>query len=198
MIVTTPDLKWYTGMSSQREVPPRCPHANVHRCNRYYSSIYLLGELNITTKMVESKVADLDKYWEGSGLIPVIEEHDPEVGHDKGKLTSVSKFCPEVSFEFYGLFAESMYKYVDNIDEASAHRRLSFENKTASWRWDWMSLKSTHYTDCQVYSQLPYNNKNEVKTEDIFEMKPGFMGFSLNLMVLYQWIKRRISNKSSE
>ena len=71
-----PNLEWYKDLSAKKSESPRCPYANVHRCNRYYSSLYLLGEINITTKMDAERILELDSHWEKSDLIPVIHEHD--------------------------------------------------------------------------------------------------------------------------
>ena len=58
-----PDIDWYTGISEQKHVQPRCPYANVHRCYRYYASLYLLGEANITTKMKSEKIKELERQY---------------------------------------------------------------------------------------------------------------------------------------
>lgn len=194
-----PNLEWYKNLSSKKSASPRCPYANVHRCNRYYSSLYLLGEINITTKMAGKSVVKLDQHWEQSDLIPVIQEHDPAVGFGDGKLSSISNFCPEISFDFFGLFAEYMAKYVNEIDKYYAQNRLSAENVTEDWRWDWAYVKPTHYMDCSVYSQVLGHSSMRVndgfKDEEIITMKPGFMGFSVNLKSLYKWITSKKNNK---
>ncbi len=67
-----PDIDWYTEISEQKKATPRCPYANVHRCPRYFSSLYLLGEEGVTTKIKPEKVKELDEFWEKSDLLPVV------------------------------------------------------------------------------------------------------------------------------
>jgi hypothetical protein len=72
-----PDMDWYSEISERKNLPLRCSFANVHRCPRYYSSLYLLGEAHITTKMEVKKIKELDRLWNRkSDLLPVIAEHD--------------------------------------------------------------------------------------------------------------------------
>lgn len=194
-----PNLEWYKNLSAKKSISPRCPYANVHRCNRYYSSLYLLGEINVTTKIDPKRILELDSYWEKSDLIPVISEHDPAVGSRDGKLSSISNFCPEISFDIFGLFAEYMSKYADEIDRDHVHKRLAAEQKTEDWHWDWSYVKPTHYTDCAVYSQVMSSSRARgeagSKDDEIITMKPGFMGFSVNIKTLYKWVSSKISNK---
>jgi len=92
-----PDLSWYSEISDQKNVSLRCPYANVHRCPRYYSSLYLLGN------------------WNKSDLLPVITEHDTSIMGSDGNKSGFSNFCPEVSFDIFGLFAVSLFPYTDGI-----------------------------------------------------------------------------------
>ncbi|CAG35901.1 hypothetical protein [Desulfotalea psychrophila] len=196
-----PDLEWYTSLSASKNAAPRCPYANVHRCNRYYSSLYLLGERNIASKMNEKKIIELDNYWQETDLIPVVQEHDPAISSSNGKIFSVSNFCPEVSFNFFSLFTEYMSKYVDEIDRDYVHQRLSSEARSKDWRWEWMSIKEMHYLDCPAYSQLmgsaysANKKENETQKDEILEIKPSFMGVSINLKSLYKWVVKKAHNK---
>lgn len=74
-----PDLSWYSEISDQKNVSLRCPYANVHRCPRYYSSLYLLGNAGITTKMETEKIQRLNELWNKSDLLLVIAEHDTSI-----------------------------------------------------------------------------------------------------------------------
>ena len=100
-----PDINWYTVISEQKNVQPRCPYANAHRCYRYYASLYLLGEANITTKMKEEEIKELESFWTKSDLLPALAEHDTGISGPDGRTTGFSNFCPEVSDDIFGLFA---------------------------------------------------------------------------------------------
>ncbi|WP_428821388.1 hypothetical protein [Microbulbifer sp. MCCC 1A16149] len=189
-----PNFEWYSKESRSKGVTPRCPYAHPRKCNKYYSSIYLLGELGITTQIPSDIQVVLDDYWKESGLLPLIEEHDPSVTHTDNKLASVSNFCPEVSFNFYGLFATYMHRYVDEIDRGAMIKKLSREGGGEDWRCEWMSIRPLHYTECDNFSQLPYIKESKYLDEELIEMKPGLMGFSVNLKVLF----RKVSGKASD
>jgi len=146
-----PDRAWYTKISEQNEATPFCPHANVHRCPRYYSSLYLLGEAGITTKITPEKINELDEFWEKSELLPVVAEHDTMIsGHKSG----FSNFCPEVTFDMFGLFAVSLHRYSDEIDKDMVHEQLKKKAHPKDWRWHWQNVEPLHYLKCPIYSQL--------------------------------------------
>ena len=143
-----PDIDWYTGISEQKNVQPRCPYANVHRCYRYYASLYLLGKADITTKIKDEKIKELESFWENSDLLPALAEHDTGTSGPDGKTSSFSNFCPEVSYDIFGLFAISLHKYADEIDTETAHRQLREEAYPNDWRWSWASVLPLHYLKC--------------------------------------------------
>ncbi len=192
-----PDIDWYTGISEQKHVQPRCPYANVHRCYRYYASLYLLGDANITTKMKSEKIKELESFWKNSDLLPALAEHDTGISGPDGKTTGFSNFCPEVSYDIFGLFAVSLHKYADEIDIEVAHRQLEKKAYPNDWRWSWASVLPLHYLKCPAYSQLvsphassPISllaNKHE---PDIIEVKAGFMGISINIRSLFTRISK--------
>lgn len=183
-----PDLSWYSEISDQKNVSLRCPYANVHRCPRYYSSLYLLGNDGITTKMETEKIQKLNELWNKSDLLPVITEHDTSIMGSDGNKSGFSNFCPEVSFDIFGLFAVSLFPYADGIDRGVAHAQLAKEAHPKDWRWNWAHVEPLHYLECPVYSLLitrPVINKSEIlkekTTQEIIELKPGFMGISVNI-----------------
>lgn len=187
-----PDLDWYTGISKIENVPPRCPYANVHRCPRYYHSLYLLGNAGITTKMKPEKIKDLDLFWAETDILPVVAEHDTEISGYEDKKAAFSNFCPEISFDVFGLFAYHLHRYADEIDTSVAHRRLEKEAFQKDWRWHWDYISPLHYLKCSVYSQLmtrPPETANEYVSlpslPEMVEVKPGFMGINLNMKVLF-------------
>ncbi|WP_150139085.1 hypothetical protein [Candidatus Enterovibrio escicola] len=191
----TPNFSWYSKESKKKCVSPRCPHATPQKCYKYYASIYLLGELSITSKVSENKVEELDKYWNDSDIIPLISEHEPTVTYsDSNSLDSLCNFCPEVSFEAYGLFTTYMHRYIDDIDREYVCSRLEREGNRDDWRWSWMSIKALHYTECDNYSKLPHIKNSNEKSDDLLEMKPGFLGFNINLKVLFKILSSDTDN----
>ena len=198
-----PDLEWYSEISDQKNVPLRCPYANVHRCPRYYSSLYLLGNAGITTKMETEKIGELDELWNKSDLLPVIAEHDTSIKEFDNKKSVFSNFCPEVSFDVFSLFAVSLHRYANETDIDQAHAQLAKEAHPKDWRWNWAHVESLHYLKCPVYSQLmtrPAINASETikdnSTQEIIEVKPGFMGISLNIRAALSrlakwWLSKR-------
>lgn len=192
-----PDSEWYTGISKEENVPPRCPYANVHRCPRYYSSLYLLGDCGITTKMKSEKIKELDIFWAKTDILPVVAEHDTCIMGDPDKKYGFSNFCPEISFDVFGLFADSLYRYADEIDTGIAHSRLATEAHPKDWRWAWAIISPLHYLKCPVYSQLVGRPPDTIKEpinitspSELVEVKPGFMGVNLNVKVLLTRIAR--------
>jgi len=197
MSYINPDTEWYENISKEKLLPLRCPHANVHKCPRYYASLYLLGETGITTKISKEKTVKLDQLWDESDLLPVIAEHDAGISYSDGVVHNITNFCPEVTHEIYGLFASSLYRYSDEIDKDYAHQQLEKHSEKNDWRWVWSSLAEMHFSGCPVYFQV--NNKlpqtkSQVSEEDVLLLKPSFFGVGINLKSLYnkitQWKKR--------
>ena len=187
-----PGLEWYADLSEQKIVQPRCPYANVHRCYRYFVSLYLLGNENITTKMKSDKIKELESLWKNSDLIPAVVEHDTGISISGDKKTGFSNFCPEISFDVFGLFAVSLNKYTDEIDIEQSHRLLEKEAFPYDWRWNWASVVPLHYLKCPVYSQLvsrhdlpPESFRVDNHGQNVIEVKPSFMGISINLRSLF-------------
>ena len=192
-----PDINWYTAISKQNNVQPRCPYANVHRCYRYYASFFMLGEASITTKMDELKIRLLESYWANSDIVPALTEHDTGISGPDGRTTHFYNFCPEVSYDIFGLFAVSLHRYADEIDTEVSHRQLAEEANPNDWRWNWASVSPLHYLQCPAYSQLlssavpsktgPFPIK---KVQNIIEIKPSFMGVSINMRSLFTKISK--------
>lgn len=197
-----PDLDWYTGLSKTEGITPRCPYANAHKCPRYYASLHLLGEAGITTQISSKKTMELDALWERSHVLPVIAEHDTGVASSGGHATSFSNFCPEVSFDVFGLFADHLHRYADEVDIETAHARLGKEAYPKDWRWEWASVSERHYLECPLYSQLLTTQFSPTAIEssspdqrEIVEIKPGFMGVKIDAKALFYRVMKWLSSK---
>lgn len=168
MPIIVPDSSWYRKKSSEADAPFSCPYANVHKCLRYYASIYMLGEVKMITSIRGDKKADLDAFWEESGLLPVIDEDDTGICGSEGKSSLFSNFCPEVSFTYFRYYASYLAKYADEIDSDIGHRIAERENITNDWRYEWASVTGCHFLDCSVYSQVhDFNSKGIGKFDQL-------------------------------
>jgi hypothetical protein len=171
MATIQPDLPWYTEISASKNLSPRCPFASVHRCPRYYESIWLLGEVGVATSIDADEDQRLLEKWKRSDLWPVTKEQAAQVMGPEGKPSHFSNFCPEVSFDRFGWFASHLSYYADEIDVDVAHRNLADEGATThDWRWIWSLATPMHYADCRLYSPL-LMGVNETKSR-------GPIGFS--------------------
>jgi hypothetical protein len=148
-----PNIEWYLGTSRERGVEPRCPFATVERCPRYLASLSLLEHMG-HTGIPDDEYQKLHKKWENSDLLPRIAEQDTSIsGSPDSKC--MSNYCPEVSFESFGVFASLLCEHGDEIDREMAFARLKKANvPIENWKWRWAALKAMHYTECPLYSPL--------------------------------------------
>jgi excisionase family DNA binding protein len=153
-----PDREWYLGRSKKANVEPRCPFATLKRCPRYYQSRALLGECGHMTSLEPEEDKQIRQKWEDSEFWPVTREDEPSVLGPSGEPHQYLRFCPEVSFECFGWFAETLGRFADEQDIHSRHKKLAKEGASANdWRWSWASISPLHYTECPLYSVLHYN-----------------------------------------
>lgn len=192
MTDTNPDLDWYTGLSRVDEVSPRCPYANVHKCPRYYHSLSLLGDTGMITSMSPETIQELDALWKGSPFVPAIAEHDASISSSEGRPYGFQNFCPEVSFDFFRLFADRLYRYTDEIDAKSGETY-----PPDHWRREWASVSPLHYLKCPLYSQLLTSQSSSTIAEasvqnqkEILEIKPGVGGIRIDIKALFCWISK--------
>jgi hypothetical protein len=156
--VTIPDFAWYSAIGSRQGLSPRCPFASVERCPRYYQSLSLLGDAGFT-KIEAAEEERLLSKWKSSEFWPRTGEQTTSV-HSSGKDDVLkpflfSNYCPEVSYEGFGLFASSMARYADELDLDFSHRRLGeIGAPREDWRWTWAHVHPMHYTECALYSPL--------------------------------------------
>ena len=153
-MVIQPNLEWYRGISSTNRLSPRCPFATVYRCPRFYQSLSLLGKAGST--QIEPEEDDkLKNQWEKSDFWPVTYEQATMIAGPGEETKHFWRFCPEVSFERFGLFASDLARYGDEIDVGVAHNELSAQGASAEdWRWQWAYIQPRHYTDCPLYSLI--------------------------------------------
>lgn len=168
MPITIPDSYWYRNKSVETDAPFLCPYANVHKCHRYYSSVFMLGEIKMITSISDDKKEALDSFWKESKLLPVIAEDDTGICGSEREFTSFSNFCPEVSFTYFRYYASYLSKYADEIDRDCGHRIAAKENIKNDWRYEWASISACHFLDCTAYSQVhDFNSKSIGKFDDI-------------------------------
>lgn len=202
MALSNPNLSWYTEISREKGLLPRCPFASVHRCPRYYQSLSLMGSVG-STKIDPGEEKKLFQKWSRSELWPATDEQATSVGGSPSQPQTFSNFCPEVAFDQLGVFASFLADYADEIDRGAAHSKLNKRGvATDDWRWTWASVIPKHYSECPLYSPLSYDSSKEAphRTGDsenrILNLRPGFLGISLNLHAVYDrlskwWHKRR-------
>jgi hypothetical protein len=180
-----PDLKWYTGISWEKHVRPRCPFASVRRCPRFYQSLSLFGSAGSTSiEPREDKL--LLKRWKRSDLWPSTDEQATSMMGEPGKPSIYLNFCPEVAFERFGLFALNLADYADEIDLGLAHDRLGKMNAPRSdWRWGWSSITPMHYTECPLYSPLDLDASRK-RSKDDNQGAPGDVPQAV-LRAIWNW-----------
>lgn len=149
-----PDEATYFATSRRLKVSFRCPHASVERCPRYYQSVSLLGKAGFTGIDPEEDERLLRK-WKRSDIWPRTSEELTGVMGPVGHPKYFSNFCPEVSFDRFGLFATYLGSYADEIDSNLAHERLGrIKAPLSDWRWRWSSVVAQHYTACPFFSVI--------------------------------------------
>ena len=187
-----PDLNWYTGISKSKGIAPRCPFATVEHCPRFYQSISLLGDVGITTKIAPVEDKHLFEKWSKTDIWPKVREQETAVGGGSGQHHLFSNFCPEVSFETFGLFAVSLTRFADDIDRGQRHKALSMSGTAHGhdWRWNWEYVYEQHYTDCHLYSILLARPiAADVDDKEIFKLQPSAYGMSVDLKRLWSSLK---------
>jgi hypothetical protein len=141
-----------------------------------------------TEKAVRSK-------WERSDLWPALGEEDTAIASINDKPSSFSNFCPEVTYQVFGLFASFLSEYADEIDRGVAEKWLVEKGRSPSkdWRWSWSSVNAMHYTECPTYSLLSVALKPVdivPKRDEVLSVKPGYFGLSVDLRKLLTRLAR--------
>jgi len=179
----TPDIKWYEEISLRKGLPTRCPFAAVNRCPRYYQSLSLLGRSG-STEIPPEKDEQLKARWEKSDLWPITMEQATSVSGSPGKY-NFCRFCPEVLYDRFGLFAEDL---IPHSDEYTLERLIELKGPLRDdWEYNWAFLKELHYSNCPLYSGLQREETGKGERgypEELFELKPNISGIGVNIKVL--------------
>lgn len=185
-----PDLQWYLNQSTKQRTSPRCPFSTVSSCPRFYQSSSLLGRAG-STEISEKENKELLKKWKKSPLWPTTAEQSTSIAGPSGNYKHFWNFCPEVSYERFGLFASHLDEYGDEIDIGIAHRQLSNSKASADdWRWNWSNVTQQHYSECPLYSVLSSTQQTtQNKHDDIVTLKPSIYGIGIDIKALWRKIK---------
>lgn len=194
--VVIPDLQWYTTKSISAGSTPRCPFASVKSCPRFYQSLSLLSKAG-STDIPQKEGKKLLEKWEKSDLWPVTDEQATSIAGPNDRIKHFWNYCPEVSYERFGIFASHLNDYADDIDRNHVHSELVRMKMSADdWRWRWANISPQHYTGCPLYSALK-NSETGVQNmhEDVVDFKPNVYGIGLNINALIrkirQWFNKR-------
>jgi hypothetical protein len=151
-----PDLPWYSAQSERKGLPGRCPHANVHRCPRYFESTALLSGARITTRMPEELHDAALAKWRAHELAPATSETATSISGGETP-NCYSNFCPEVAYDTFKLFAGSLIRIGDDPVDRQIAERLIEEDPAPpgkDWRWNWSHVEPLHFSDCPLYAKL--------------------------------------------
>ncbi|HFF8946351.1 TPA: hypothetical protein ACGE6U_003891 [Serratia marcescens] len=155
-----PDKNWWEKERNNRNASSICPYANSHRCPRYYESVVLLSRSNMIAGMTTEKAKELGEFWERTNFSSLCDEEVPAVTTNEfGGLTSISNFCPEISFKYLHYHADYMHKYVDEIDQDTGRCIAEKDNLENDWKYIWMSVNPKFYLDCDVFENVKSFNE---------------------------------------
>lgn len=150
-----PDATWYSRQSERKKLSGRCPYASIHRCPRNFESVALLSDTGTTSRMPQDLHDAVLEKWKQHDLTPSIAESGASISG--GNIPNCySNFCPETSFDTFGLFATTLIRLTDSIDRNNVEQLIKADPRPTGrdWRWTWSHVSPLHYSDCAMYSLL--------------------------------------------
>jgi len=197
-------IKWYSKISQNKGLLPRCPFRSVYRCPKYYLSRSLLGKA-VSTNINENEDKKLLETWRKSEVWPTTDEEHPGIAKANGEIRSYDNFCPEVLFDRFRYFTSYLWHYPGENETGYAHERLGREGaQPDDSRWYWAEITPMHYTECPLFSLLSYKETQSATengfhkaNDEIVEIKPSFYGISLNPKALITRLARWWLKKSA-
>ncbi|HSU54154.1 MAG TPA: toll/interleukin-1 receptor domain-containing protein [Candidatus Dormibacteraeota bacterium] len=154
MSKTIPNFSWYSAESTRLGLPPRCPFASVHACPRYYQSLSLLGGAGCTS-IPKNEDDALKAKWETHPLWPATREQETSISGGDGEKNAYHKFCPEVAYDTFGLFATFLGRHVGELDRDLGPVQEGAPHDDP--RWIWAFVTQQHYSECPLYSPLSHD-----------------------------------------
>ena len=159
MLQPVPNFSWYSSNSNRLGLPPRCPFASIHRCPKFYESRSLLGRAGSTPLSAEIET-ECERKWKQSQFTPQTAEDTPGLFSTEKGVNAFNNFCPEVLYDRFGLFADFLSNYSDEIDRDLAHSRLARDGaQTDDPGWTWSSVRAQHFSECPLYSSLSHGHQ---------------------------------------
>lgn len=156
-----PDKIWWEQERRKHKAQSVCPYANSHRCPRYFESLVLLSRNKIIAGINDKKEIELEEFWSRTSFSSLCDEEVPAVTTKKyGGISSVSNFCPEVSYKYFNYYADFMHKYIDEIDQDAGQRIAARDNQENDWKYTWMQVSPTFYLDCALYESVKQFNES--------------------------------------
>ncbi len=147
------NFDWYSSESTRANLPPRCPFASIDHCPKYFESLSVLDQGEITASLNTDDTSRLKEKWK-NWRSPTMEQSSTWAKSARG-IMYVSNICPDIGFDIFGHFAAAFHWYGDEIDWDLAQKRLSKSKADAGDpRWKWATVFPEHYTECRLYSIL--------------------------------------------
>jgi len=125
--------------------------------------------------MATRKEKELREFWERTSFSSLCDEEVPGITlKEFGVLSSISNFCPEISFKYLGYYADYMHKYIDEIDQDIGARIAKKDKLANDWKYTWMSVNPKFYLDCDVFESVKKFN-DELGNDYLKRLHPNII-----------------------